>query len=444
MVKLSGTFSLFNKINALVIGDFMLDRYTYGKISRISPEAPVSILKVEKEMLKPGGAGNVVLNLLSLGASVKAVGRVGKDDSGKIFLNELKKENACVDFIYFQKDYKTPVKNRFIADNQQVLRVDFENVEDLSNEIEEKILSEIDEILDEVHVVAVSDYAKGFLSKNVLKKLIEKSNEKNIPVIVDPKGTDFQKYAKADIIKPNLSEAYAAAKLSKNQNSLDEVASVILKESNIKNLIITRSEDGISLFSKNMRQDFEVISKEVKDVTGAGDTVLAMISIAIGNKLDLSTSCILSNIAASIAIEHVGCVKVTLQDFAKRLLDYDVDNKIFDSQHLYALKKVLHNKKFSLLGVDSRQGMSTSLFSAIRKLSLNGKKELIIYIKDAAPDDEFLTLLSSLSEISFIIIQAENLKNLCEEIHTQSVYDILQDKLTKLEDAKFLLEPALN
>ena len=438
MVKLANTFSQFKKTNALVVGDFMLDKYTYGCINRISPEAPVSILKVEKEIMKPGGAGNVVLNLLSLGVNVKALGRIGHDLEGEILSLELKKEKADISHLHFQKEYNTPVKNRLIAGSQQVIRVDFEKIEKVSNEIEEKIIKDLDKILSDIQIVAISDYAKGFLSDNLLKKIIDRSNEKNIPVIVDPKGVDFTKYRGATIIKPNLLEAYLAANVSKNE-SLDKVSKILLDSTLVKHLIITRSEDGISLFSKNQRDDFPVVSKEVKDVTGAGDTVLATICLALANNLDIKLSCQLANIAASIAIEHVGCVKVTLEDFARRLLENDGDNKIFDVNHLYALKKILYNKDFYLLGIESESGFTTSIFKAIKDLSKK-EKNLIIYIMDSNPDQEFIDLLSSLTEVSFIILQAENLKNLCMEIHPKNVFVMKDSKVTQLKHANALIE----
>ncbi|MFA6501684.1 MAG: PfkB family carbohydrate kinase, partial [Parachlamydiales bacterium] len=187
MVKLTGTFSKLQKINALVIGDFMLDRYTYGDINRISPEAPVSVLKVADEKMQPGGAGNVVLNLLSLGSNVTAIGRVGDDIEGEILLKILKQKKASVENIFIQKNYKTPLKNRYIAANQQILRVDFENVISLDDDLEKKIIKKIPEILSAVQVVAISDYAKGFLSDRLIRFVIDAAKKRNVPVIIDPK-----------------------------------------------------------------------------------------------------------------------------------------------------------------------------------------------------------------------------------------------------------------
>ena len=438
MVKLTGTFSKLQKVKTLVIGDFMLDRYTYGIINRISPEAPVSILKVKNEKMQLGGAGNVVLNLLSLGAEVTAIGRIGDDIYGDILVKLLKDKNCKNNNLFIQKDYQTPVKNRFLAENQQILRVDFEKEEILSNDLENEIIEKLPHLIKSQKVIAISDYAKGFLSNRLIRFVIDIAKENKIPVIVDPKGIDFIKYKSANILKPNLKEAYGAANLNL-EVSLSIVAKKLIEKTKVDNLLITRSSDGISLFSKKIkRQDFPVKSKDVKDVTGAGDTVLAMLCIAIANGLDLSLASQLANIAASIAIEHIGCAQITLADFAKRLLKYDTENKIFDFSHLFALKKVLENKKFSLLAVNSSKGMTTPILRAIKKISTS-YKDTIIYILDEKPDDEFVDLLSSINEVSFIILH-NKLKNLCSEINPESVYIMKKDQAYPLKNSKELIK----
>lgn len=440
MVKLTGTFSKLQKINALIIGDFMLDKYTYGNINRISPEAPVSILKVRDEKTQPGGAGNVALNLVALGANVAAIGRIGNDSEGKILSDFLKKQNTDVTNLVVQKDYQTPVKNRFIAESQQILRVDFERIDFLDKETERNIIKKLPEIFRSIDVIAMSDYAKGFLSEKLIRSVIETAREKKIPIIVDPKGSDFSKYKYADIIKPNLKEAYIAANLNQNE-SLEKAAKIILKQTKAEHLIVTRSQQGISLFGNNCeRKDFPARSKEVKDVTGAGDTVLAMLSLAVGNKLCLEEASELSNIAASIAIEYIGCAHVTLSQFAKRLLEYDAQNKIFDFSHLFALKKVLENNKFCLIALNSNKGITTSIFKAIKTLSSRGLSGIIIYILDPNPDDEFIDLLSSINEVDFIILKDKNLKSLIDEIHPHETYFIKDEKLCQLKSSEELIK----
>jgi D-beta-D-heptose 7-phosphate kinase/D-beta-D-heptose 1-phosphate adenosyltransferase len=432
--------SRFSPVRVLVIGDFMLDTYTTGKVRRISPEAPVSVLHVEKEESRPGGAGNVVLNLASLGAKIIAVGRVGYDLAGEQLRDALDSEGADTEHIFLQKGYKTPVKNRLIADAQQVLRVDFETVSPLPDHVEEEVINRMGPLLEKVNILAISDYGKGFLSRSLLKTVIEMAEAKGIPVIVDPKGDDFSKYQGATVIKPNLTEAYAAAKLPSSE-PLENVAANILSTCGVEMLLITRSEAGISLFNKGgQRIDFPVRSKEVKDVTGAGDTVLAMISVALANKLDIRYGAQLANIAAGMAIERLGCARINLSEMAERLLEYDVENKIFDEEHLYALQQALKGKRYSVLGVDSAQGMSTTLFRALRKLSSkDSEKKLIVYVRDTDPDEEFVSLLSSLAEVDFIVLKCESLKNLCEIIHPHQVFVVEENRLVALDHPTALL-----
>ncbi len=440
MVKLSGIFSRLRPVRVAVIGDFMYDTYTTGKVKRISPEAPVSVLHAQREESRAGGAGNVVLNLISLGAQVVSIGRVGPDIAGKNIIQALQNEGVNTEGMIVQNLYQTPVKNRFIADSQQVLRVDFENVSPLPEGIEQEIVSQLPVLLKEIDIIAVSDYGKGFLSRTLLLEIIELAKEKGIRVIIDPKGDDFTKYQGATVLKPNLQEAYAAAKLPQ-EASLEQVAETVFKKVFVDMLMITRSEAGISLFTRDGKHlDFPVRSKEVKDVTGAGDTVLAMVSVALANDLDIRYSAQLANIAAGIAIERLGCAQVNLSDLATRLLEYDVDNKIFDQEHLFALQQALKEKRYCILGVYSIQGMTTPLFRTIRKLSSRERDiKLIVYIRDSNPDEEFVSLLSSLAEVDFVVLKCESLKSLCEIIHPHEVFLMEDHKLVTLDHFKALL-----
>ena len=425
--------SQFDPVHVLVIGDFLLDTYTTGKIKRMSPEAPVPILHVEKEENRPGGAGNVVLNLISLGAQVTAVGRIGYDFAGKWLYNFLEAEGVSVQALLSQKGYKTSVKNRLIADSQQILRFDHEEITPLLPDLEKKLIQQLPTLLKKVQIVAISDYGKGFLTCSLLKAVIRLAKKLSIPIIVDPKGEDFSKYSGATILKPNLSEAIAATKLLKT-SPLNQVAEIIFSQCCAEMLLITRSEEGMSLFKRSgYTCDFSVPSKEVKDVTGAGDTVLAMMSIALANQMDINHAIQLSNIAAGIAIEKLGCARVTLSNIAQRLLELDVENKIFEEHHLFALQQSLKDVRYTVLGVDSQKGMTTALFSTFRKLcSKKLKSKLIIYICNTNPDQEFILLLSSLSEVDFIVLKSESLKNLCKIIHPEHVFIMDQSELISL------------
>lgn len=436
MVKLIGMLSRFKPVRVLVIGDLMLDTYTTGKVCRISPEAPVSVLNVLSEDSRPGGAGNVILNLVSLGASITVIGRVGRDFAGEEIQMALAKEGVNLQGLYAQKGYKTPVKNRFIADSQQVLRVDFETFSPLAEDIEHKVIEKLPDLMKSCQIVAISDYGKGFLSRTLISAVIQSARKEEIPVIVDPKGEDFSKYRGATILKPNLSEAYAAAKLPPDA-PLDAVANSILKIAGVEQLLITRSQQGISLFGQmGERSDFPVRSKEVKDVTGAGDTVLSMLCVALANGLELKDGAQLANIAAGMVIERIGCACISLSDMAERLMELDLDNKIFDGEHIFALQQSLKGRRCVVLSLESNHGMSTAVFKSIRNLSARvPEAKLVAFVRDPDPDREFISLLSSLSDVDFIVLDCENFEVLCASIQPEEIFSIESGKRIALATA---------
>lgn len=412
----------------------MLDTYTTGSVERISPEAPVPILHVKETESLPGGAGNVALNLRSLGAKVTCMGRVGPDIEGKQLKSLLEEEDIDTKGLFVQRKTRTPVKNRLIAESQQLMRVDDETLIPISASIEAEAISLLRDELEQIEVIAVSDYRKGFLSKRLLDFLIKEGNRRSIPVLVDPKGDDFACYKKATLIKPNLKEAKIAAKLGSDA-SLDAIGREIIRMTQAEHLVITRSELGMTFFDQNCRVDFPVKSREVIDVTGAGDTVLSVMAMAYAAKLDLSVALQLANIAAGIAIECVGCARVSLSDIGERLLEIDVANKIFDESHLFAIEQVLRHKKFIILGLSAEKGLSLSLFAKIRDLSHSHVDEkLIIYLMDREVDEEFVSLLSSLHEVDFVIVQSDNLFTLCRQIHPAYVYTLEGDQIFLVGD----------
>ena len=298
----SDIFQKIRPFRALLLGDFLLDMYTTGKVSRISPEGPVPIFEIVGEESRPGGAGNVALNLAALGGEVIAVGRIGNEAHGTHLRKTLEKKGVQTEGLLVQADYATPVKNRLIANGQQLLRVDQEKIEEIPISFAKEMMEKIEQLLYNIDVIAISDYGKGFLSRTLLTFTLSEGKKRGIPVIVDPKGSDFTKYAGATLIKPNCLEAYTAARLPSGA-TLREVAFQIFEQAQGEWLLITRSEEGMSLFHRNGSQlDFPVRSKEVRDVTGAGDTALAMICLGMGTGIDLSSAIQLANIAAGIAV----------------------------------------------------------------------------------------------------------------------------------------------
>ena len=262
-----------------------------------------------------------MINLCALGMDVVAVGRVGHDLAGRHLKELLFEEGVDPRGLVVQKGFQTPVKKRMIADNQQLLRVDSEKPRPLDTALEKELIVQLPEILEGANVVAISDYAKGFLTTSFLASLIEMANERSIPTIVDPKALDFSKYKGATLIKPNQGEAYSASRLGDSE-SLHNVAAKLLEETAIETLMVTRSKEGISLFSQGAPQrDFPVSHvHEVKDVTGAGDTVLAVISAALANQMTLEKGVRLANLAAGMAIERLGCARISLSELEAALV----------------------------------------------------------------------------------------------------------------------------
>ncbi|MDP1609076.1 MAG: D-glycero-beta-D-manno-heptose-7-phosphate kinase [Chlamydiales bacterium] len=440
MSHLANAFQFFRPFTALVIGDFFFDMYITGRVKRISPEAPVPVLEVIKQASQPGGAGNVVVNLAALNAHVLAVGRIGDDEEGQMLKNCLEASGVDTSAFVIEPSYKTPVKHRFIADSQQLLRVDFETIQPLAHETEEYIMAQLPRLMQQAQIVALSDYAKGFLSRRLIEAVIQMARLVDLPVIVDPKGADFTKYRSATVLKPNLSEAYIAAGMPSSA-TLDAVAERLLELSQVDMLLITRSEAGMSLFEKNKpRIDFPVLAKEVKDVTGAGDTVLSVICLALASGLSMQDAAPLANIAACISIERLGCVQVTLPELAYRLLQTDRNRKIFDRSHSYALRYVLKDRPYSLLILQSGDVEVGLVLRAIKKLSIRENYRLVVYINDPQPTDEIIHLLSSLPEVDTIVLQDGHLQDLRASVDPAEIYYLNEgvDLLSTLRSERVL------
>ncbi len=416
MVTLTKVFNSLQPKRVLVAGDLLLDRYTFGKAKRISPEAPVPVVLVERTEERAGGAGNVILNLISMGMKVVCLGRVGDDDAGRHLVTSLLEEGASVEGLVTERGFHTPHKTRVIASSQQIVRIDHEMPKELSQETEREVIGLLPKLLAHVDLVAISDYAKGFLTPKLLQALIQAAKKHAIPVISDPKGTDFTRYAGSTILKPNLSEALASA--DPRCKTLLDVAKDIFKKVSVDTLLITRSEAGISLFYPEGRQeDFPVEPREVKDVTGAGDTVLAMLACALANKLSLDEATQLANIAAQVAVERVGCTRVTLSEVARRLIEQHANHKIFDEEHVAALRQALHGGKCFLFGLNAERELDASLLKSVRHAASATKQELVVAIMGKAPDEELVASLASLNCVDYLLLTHKDRFQLEEELN---------------------------
>lgn len=306
----------FSQAKVLVLGDVMLDRYWSGHVERISPEAPVPIVFLDKTFEVAGGAANVAANVVSLGAEAYLVGVIGKDEEGSLLKKVLGRQGVNTCFLV-ENHRKTTVKTRVIAHNQHVIRIDSEQVVELSTNEARQLLRKIEKLIDQVDIVILSDYAKGiFLNKTLTSDLIRMFKSRNKKVIVDPKGKDFSKYKGADIITPNQKEAIEASGYTDIASSARKFLETLLLEC----VLITQGEKGMSIFEKDGRCNYlPAVARSVYDVTGAGDTVVATLALGVCSGLSYTEAAKIANIAAGIAVEQVGTSTVKKEELFERL-----------------------------------------------------------------------------------------------------------------------------
>ncbi|WP_345975141.1 D-glycero-beta-D-manno-heptose-7-phosphate kinase [Sulfurimonas sp. HSL3-7] len=302
------------KPNILVVGDLMIDHYLWGDAERISPEAPVQVVDIARETSVLGGAGNVVNNLISLGAAVNVASVVGDDEIAKELTIMLKSIGAKTEGLITQNGRKTSKKSRVIASHQQILRYDNESKETISAESVEKILKAIEKDLFVIDMIILSDYGKGVVSEALSQAVITLANAKGIKVLVDPKGTDYSKYRGAHMLTPNKKEASEATGIPIVDDASLERALLTLKEQcSLERSMITLSEDGIAIYDGEVKR-FPTVAQEVFDVTGAGDTVIASIAFALSAGLSIEETARFSNLAAGVVVGKIGSATVTLDE----------------------------------------------------------------------------------------------------------------------------------
>jgi D-beta-D-heptose 7-phosphate kinase/D-beta-D-heptose 1-phosphate adenosyltransferase len=296
----------FGTANVLVIGDVMLDRYWFGDTSRISPEAPVPIVKIASTDNRPGGAGNVALNIAALGAKATLLGITGNDEAGDILRQQLSAANVTHDLCQLDA-ISTIIKLRVISRHQQLLRMDFE--EKVVSAQKDLLIERYKKQLPSVNLVILSDYGKGTLSDP--QSLIQLARDANVPVLVDPKGNDFSIYKHANILTPNFREFEAVVGHCRNEQEMIDKGRELLTKYHIETLLVTRGEDGMTLIQREETLHLPAYAREVLDVTGAGDTVISMLGTAVAAGMNLPQSTTLANLAASIAVGKLGAVIVT-------------------------------------------------------------------------------------------------------------------------------------
>ncbi len=298
-----------------VVGDVMLDSYWKGPSNRISPEAPVPVVRVTDKEERAGGAANVAINIASLGAPCNLVGIVGEDKNAEILEKIVRSHSIQTDFV-LTKDHPTITKLRVLSRNQQLLRLDFED--SFSNLDEEIVLRSFKDSVKSSKVVIFSDYGKGSLSS--ISKMIEITSALGIPSLIDPKGTDFEKYRGATLLTPNMSEFEAVVGKVKDESDLEQKALDLISKFDLKMLLVTRSEDGMSLIRPGMKAvHLPTYAREVYDVTGAGDTVIGTLGTCLASGFDIVTACEYANSAAGIVVGKIGTSTVSPYELEKAL-----------------------------------------------------------------------------------------------------------------------------
>ena len=309
-LKIREILANFSRVKVLVIGDVMLDRYWWGRMTRISPEAPVPIVNLEKESFVVGGAANVAANIKGLGATPYLVGIIGDDLNGEVLANSLESLKISAKSLLKIPNRPTTVKTRIVAHQQQISRIDQEATDNLSPQDEEIVWQKCLDLLNKVDLVIVSDYLKGLLSDNLLLRLITTANLSDKRILVDPKGKNYQKYKNATLLTPNRQEGLEAS----HKFQIEKAGAWLITKLSLEALLITEGEDGMTVFEKKKSPlKLEALARHVYDVTGAGDTVMATLAVALAAGGDLKTSAGIANIAAGCVVEEVGTTSINFE-----------------------------------------------------------------------------------------------------------------------------------
>ncbi len=295
-----------------VIGDVMIDRYIWGNVNRISPEAPVPVVEVESESSRLGGAANVANNIVSLGASTQLIGIVGNDFSGKEFCSILEEQKASIQGIIIDPSRPTTVKTRVIAHHQHVVRIDSEEKRDIGQDIQQKIFSVLEKNIDSIDGIIIEDYNKGVVVKDLIHAIIELAHQKRKIITIDPKLNNFFEYKNVTVFKPNKKETEEAlGKKLRNDTDVIAAGKILIEKLHADNILLTRSEKGMSLFEKNGAvTHIPTNARKVADVSGAGDTVIATLTAMLSAGATISEAALLANYAGGIVCGEVGIITI--------------------------------------------------------------------------------------------------------------------------------------
>ncbi len=321
----------------MVIGDLMIDHYLWGKTERISPEAPVPVVDVQKETEVLGGAGNVVSNLVALGAKVRVASAIGEDANGRRLAGMLETLGVDTGALIFDRARKTTRKSRVIASHQQVIRFDSETRQEVEEETRRRLLEAVRQGLGTSDIVLLSDYGKGVLGEEVTQGVIRMAKEAGVKVLVDPKGRDYSKYRGATLVTPNKKEASEATGISiVDDRSLEEAGFRLKRELELEMAMITLSEEGMAIFDRSMRT-IPTVAREVYDVTGAGDTVLSTLGyvLACGGQIDEAAR--IANAAAAVVVGKLGSATATWDE----IIEYETTLHESTTEHRIKSREAL-------------------------------------------------------------------------------------------------------
>jgi len=326
--SLEEIFSAFNQMKVLILGDVMIDSYVWGKVERISPEAPVPIIQVKRKEKRLGGAANVAKNIQSLGATPILCSVIGNDLEGDYFIDLLNHRNINGEAIIRSDHRITTVKERFLSGSQHILRVDQEELFKLKQKEEELLIEKISSLINSVQVVIFEDYDKGVLNRKIIETTIQLARKHQVPTIVDPKKKNFISYFGASLFKPNLKEIREGMKIDFDEEDMDSLKKVVSKlrqKLDLQYVLVTLSEKGVLISGKDSDIHIPAHIRSVSDVSGAGDTVVSIAGLCLGLNLPPKFTAALSNLGGGLVCEHLGVVSVNKE----MLLKEAYDNSLF-------------------------------------------------------------------------------------------------------------------
>lgn len=321
-------FKSFNNLNVLIIGDVMIDNYVWGKVNRLSPEAPVPIVSVYQKEMRLGGAANVALNVQALGANPILCSAIGADVEGTAFLELLKKQKLTQKGILKSRNRPTTIKTRVIGNNHQLVRIDEESEEDITPNETQNLITLINYIIhhDKIDVIIFEDYNKGLITPRLIQKVVELARQKNIPVCVDPKKKNFHAYKSVTLFKPNLKEMKEGLKLDFDDISINELQKIVSSyrvKQKMDAVLVTLAEKGVIINTRSSKIHIPAHLRKIADVSGAGDTVISVAALCEALQCDPFLTASLANLAGGLVCEEIGVVPINKNKFLEEALNLD-------------------------------------------------------------------------------------------------------------------------